>query len=63
MAAPSGFSTTLTPSLEPHFTFVPGLKHEHRWHHRGFSGVVHSRLYHDLATKHLFSTTRLRIAA
>lgn len=46
MVAPSGISTTLTPSVEPHFTFTFGLKHERRWHHRGLSSLVHSRLYH-----------------
>ncbi|HLC71393.1 MAG TPA: hypothetical protein VJI32_05265, partial [Candidatus Nanoarchaeia archaeon] len=48
MAAPGGISTTLTPSLEPHFTFISGLNNEHRWRHCRFSNLVYSRFYYHV---------------
>ena len=62
MAAPGGISTTLTPSLEPHFTFIPGLKYEHRWSYRRLSNLVYSRFSYTLATKSVLPTM-LRPAA
>ncbi len=62
MAAPSGISTTLTPSSEPHFTFTPNIHHEHRWHYRG-SSLVYSRLYYALAANTLLPAVALRVVA